>query len=104
MSVVVVATITPKPGEHEAVRAALLEAVPLVHAEDGCELYALHEKDDRLVMVEQWSSAEVLAVHSGGAALAALGPRLAGRVTAAPDVVVLAAVPAGDPAKGVVVS
>ncbi|MBI4940352.1 MAG: antibiotic biosynthesis monooxygenase [Actinobacteria bacterium] len=104
MSVVVVATITPQPGQHEAVRAALLEAIPAVHAEDGCELYALHEKDDRLVMIEQWSSAEALAVHSKGAALAELGPRLAGKVTAAPEVVVLTAVPAGDPVKGVVVS
>ena len=79
MSVVVVATIHPRPGEHEAVKAAFLETIPLVHAEDGCELYALHEKDDRLVMVEQWSGPEALAVHSKAAALAALGPKLAGR-------------------------
>lgn len=100
MSVVVVATITPRPGEHAAVREALLAAVPAVHAEDGCELYALHEKDDRLVMIEQWSSAEALAIHSRGAALAELGPRLDGRLVAAPEVVVLDAVPAGDPVKG----
>ncbi len=104
MSVVVVATIVPVEGQHEAVKAALLDAVPQVHEEDGCELYALHEKDDRLVMIEQWSSAEALAVHSRGAALAELGPKLAGLTVGPADVVVLSAVPAGDPAKGVVVS
>jgi quinol monooxygenase YgiN len=100
MSVVVVATIVPVAGQHEAVKEALLEAIPKVHAEDGCELYALHERADRLVMVEQWSSEQALAEHSRGAALAELGGRLAGRTTGAPDVVVLAAVPAGDTAKG----
>lgn len=104
MSVVVVATIVPVEGQHEAVKAALLDAVPAVHEEDGCELYALHEKDDRLVMIEQWSSAEALAVHSRGAAPAELGPKLAGLTVGPADVVVLTAVPAGDPAKGVVVS
>ena len=102
MSVVVVATITPKPGEHDAVKAAFLETIPLVHAEDGCELYALTEREDRFVMVEQWSSAEALAVHSRGDALKALGPKIAGRTEGPADVVVLTAVPAGDPAKGVV--
>lgn len=100
MPVVVVATITPRPGEHEAVKAALLEAVPAVHDEDGCELYALHEKDDRLVMIEQWTSAEALAAHSRGAALAVLGPKLAGLTAGPADVIVLSAVPAGDAAKG----
>ena len=42
MPVVVVATITPKPEYRDEVIAAMKKAVPLVHAEDGCELYALH--------------------------------------------------------------
>ena len=102
--VVVTAYFYPRPGTRDQVLAALEPAIAAVHEEDGCELYALHEKDDRLVMIEQWSSAEALAVHSRGAALAELGPKLAGLTVGPADVVVLTAVPAGDPAKGVVVS
>ncbi len=71
--VVVVATIRPKPEHRAEVIAAMEKAIASVHAhDDGCLLYALHEGDDRLVMVEKWSSAEALAEHSHGAALAEL--------------------------------
>lgn len=100
MSVVVVATITPEPDEVDAVRDALLAAVPQVHAEPGCELYALHEGDGRFVMVERWESTEALKVHGTAEALTALGGRLAGKLAAPLDVRRLAAVPAGDPDKG----
>ena len=100
MSVVVVATITPLPGRTDEVVAAFAETIPLVHAEDGCELYALHQAEDRLIMVEKWASREALATHSKGAALAAMNPKLAGKVAGRSEVIVLDAVPAGDPAKG----
>ncbi len=100
MSVVVVATIRPLPEHTDEVIAAFTAAIPEVHAEDGCELYALHRADDRLIMIERWASAEALKVHSQGAALAALGPQLAGKVSGPPEVIVSHAVPAGDPAKG----
>jgi len=100
MSVVVVATITPLPEHRDAVIAAFTETIPQVHGEDGCELYALHQAKDRLIMVEKWASREALATHSKGAALAAMNPKLAGKVAGAPEVIVLDAVPAGDPAKG----
>src|SRR3954463_190774 len=63
VSVVVVATITPKADQVDAVRDALLAAVPKVHAEPGCALYAVHEGDGQFVMVERWESAEALKVH-----------------------------------------
>jgi quinol monooxygenase YgiN len=100
MSVVVVATITPLPDHRDEVIAAFTETIPQVHGEDGCELYALHQAKDRLIMVEKWASREALATHSKGAALAAMNPKLAGKVAGAPEVIVLDAVPAGDPAKG----
>jgi quinol monooxygenase YgiN len=100
MSVVVVATIRPVPGHQDEVLTALRNAVGQVHAEDGCELYALHQADDRLVMIERWASAEALKVHSKGPNLVALNSALAGLVAGVPEVVVLTAVPAGDPAKG----
>jgi quinol monooxygenase YgiN len=100
MSVVIVATIVPLAEHRDAVIAALRTAIEQVHGEDGCEMYALHETHDRLVMVEKWASGEALAVHRDAPALAALGSALRGKVAGAPDVVVLRAVPAGDPAKG----
>jgi quinol monooxygenase YgiN len=100
MSVVVVATILPLPEHRDEVIAAIRSAVEQVHAESGCELYALHEAPDRLVMVEKWESADALAVHGKGAALAGLGRALAGKVAGASEVIRLQPLPAGDAAKG----
>jgi quinol monooxygenase YgiN len=102
VSVVVVATITPVPGEEDAVREALLSSIPQVHEEPGCELYALHEGRGEFVMVERWESPEALKVHGTAEPLTRLGAALAGKVQGAPVVRRLSAVPAGDPEKGVV--
>jgi quinol monooxygenase YgiN len=100
MSVVVVATITPVAQHREAVRQALLATVPQVHAEPGCELYALHETAADFVMIEKWASPQALDTHSRGPALAVLNPQLADKLTSPTHVVVMAALPAGDEAKG----
>jgi quinol monooxygenase YgiN len=100
--VVVVATITPRPEAVDAVREALLAAVPQVHAEPGCELYALHEGDGGFVMVERWESPEALRAHGKAEALTALGAALEDKLAAPLDVRRLTAVPAGDPGKGTV--
>jgi quinol monooxygenase YgiN len=100
LSVVVVATITPKPDQVDAVREALLAAVPKVHAEPGCELYAVHEGKGEFVLVERWESPEALKAHGSAEALTTLGGQLADKLTAAPDVRRLTAVPAGDADKG----
>ena len=100
MSVVVVATIIPLPEHRDEVIAAFTETVAQVHEEGGCELYALHQARDRLMMVEKWASPEALRTHSEGAALAALNPRLAGKTAGPAEVIVLQAVPAGDLGKG----
>jgi quinol monooxygenase YgiN len=80
--------------------AALVDAIPAVHAEDGCELYALHEGSDRLVMVEKWSSIEALNTHGEGPVLQELGLVLAEKVSTPPDVQVLHPHPAGETGKG----
>ncbi len=96
MSVVVVATIVPVPEHRDEVIAAFEAAIARVHAEDaGCELYALHEGKDQLVMVEKWAGAELLAAHSKSPALAALNKALAGKVVGGIDVRVLTPRPAG---------
>lgn len=102
MSVVIVATIKPLPEHRAEVIASLAAVTAEVHAEEGCELYALHEGEDRLVMIEKWSSQEALDRHSRGPALAKLGQALGGRVQGAPDVQVLRPHPAGTTELGVV--
>jgi quinol monooxygenase YgiN len=100
VNVVVVATIVPKPEERAAVIAAFEAAVPAVHAEPGCELYAMHEGRDQLVMIEKWASEEDLERHAAGAVLAALGPALKDKLAASNDVRTLRPHPAGDAEKG----
>ncbi|HTA09533.1 MAG TPA: putative quinol monooxygenase [Streptosporangiaceae bacterium] len=102
MSVVVVATIVPLAEHRDEVITAFTETIAQVHGEDGCELYALHEAPDRLIMIEKWASPEALRAHSKGAALTALNPKLAGKVARAPEVIVLQPVAAGETGKGVV--
>ena len=93
--VVVVATIRPLPEYREEVLTAFRETVPAVHGEPGCILYALHEKADRFVMIEQWESAEALAIHAKAEALQALNPRLLGKLAEETDVQVLIPLPVG---------
>jgi quinol monooxygenase YgiN len=102
VSVVVVATITPKPDHVDAVRDALLAAVPKVHAEPGCELYAVHEGKGQFVMVERWESIDALKVHGTAEALTTLGGQLADKLDGPLDVRRLTPVPAGDVVKGAV--
>jgi quinol monooxygenase YgiN len=71
-----------------------------VHAEPGCELYALHEEEGRFVFVEKWESAEALAVHSRGEALAQMGAALRGLTDGASEIHRLTPLPAGEPGKG----
>ncbi|TKJ19301.1 antibiotic biosynthesis monooxygenase family protein [Blastococcus sp. CCUG 61487] len=102
MSIVVVATITPRPEAVDEVREALLAAVPKVHDEPGCERYALHEADGAFVMVERWESAEAMAAHGKAEPLATLGAALAGKLAAAPDIRRLTPLAAGDGSKGTI--
>ncbi|MFG1927364.1 putative quinol monooxygenase [Cryptosporangium sp. NPDC048952] len=97
---IIVATVLPKPEDREAVKEALLAAAPLVHEEKGCHLYAMHENDDRFVVIESWESLEDMGTHASGDAFTTMSAALKDKLTAPLDVVVLDALPAGDPAKG----
>jgi quinol monooxygenase YgiN len=101
MTVTVVATIYPKPEDRQAVIDAFAEIIGKVHTEDGCELYTLHEGEDRLVMIEKWASPEALQVHDKGPALAELGAALNGKLSGPIDLQILTPHPAGDQQKGV---
>ena len=100
MPVITVATIIPKPEHRAEVIAAFEEAIAAVHTEDGCEFYALHEGEDRLVVIEKWSSMDAATVHSTAPALAKLGPSLAGKLAAPLDVQHLTPHPAGTAEQG----
>jgi quinol monooxygenase YgiN len=101
MSVTVVATIVPRAEHRDALIAAIEAAIPKVHAEDGCELYALQEGRDRLVMIEKWSSTEALQAHGQGEVLKELHAAQEGMLDGEVDVQVLRPHPVGD-AKGAV--
>lgn len=96
----VVAFLYPQPDKRDEVRAALLEAVPLVHDEPGCNLYTLHEAKDRFVFVESWASNEALAEHGKAPALTAMVEKVGPLLSKPLEVVVAEPVPAGDIRKG----
>lgn len=103
MSVVVVATVHPVPEHRAEVIAAFEDTIARVHTEDeGCQFYALHEGDDRLVMIEKWASQEELASHGRGSALAELTHRLEGKLIGGLDVQVLRPHPAGTTQQGAI--
>lgn len=95
--VIVSARFYPRAGQGAALEEALTAAIAPVHAETGCELYALHSHDSgELLMIEKWSSADLLDAHAAGPAVreldAAIAPFLARPVL----VERFTAVPAGD--------
>ncbi|WP_287003763.1 MULTISPECIES: putative quinol monooxygenase [Gordonia] len=103
--VIVVATLSPKPGQEAAAREAVIAAVPKVQTEPGCQLYALHEATGDgtdLVMIEKWESFDALATHGKGAALAELGAALNDLLAAPLDIRTFDAVPTGDLDKGAI--
>ena len=103
--VIVVATISPKPGEEAAVKEAVLTAIPKVHAEPGCLKYALHEAtgdSTDLVMIEKWESMEALATHGQAEALAELGKAIGNLLAGPLDVKTFTASPAGEADQGTI--
>jgi quinol monooxygenase YgiN len=101
VSVVVVATAYPAPEHRAEVIAAFEAAIARVHEEEpDCELYALHEGPDRLVMIEKYSSQHAVSEHVKGAGLAQLRADLAGKLAADMDVQILSPYPAGIASKG----
>lgn len=101
MSVVVVATIYPKPEHRDEVIAGFEAIVARVHAEDaGCERYALHAGNDRLVLIEKWTDEAALKAHMHSPAFAELGGKLDGKTVRDAEIQLLQPLPAGTPAQG----
>ena len=102
MSVVIVATVFPQPGSRDAVREALLSAVPAVHAEPGCERYSVQEDEQGFVFVESWASEDALDTHGKGENFTALMAAISDHLAQPLGVRVLRPLPAGDPGKGAI--
>lgn len=89
----VIAIITAKPGQREAVLAEFRANIPAVLAEDGCIEYGpaidapnspASFGEDSFVVVEKWASPEALKAHAKSPHMLAYGERtkemVAGRV------------------------
>jgi quinol monooxygenase YgiN len=104
MSIVVVATITPKPDQRDAVFAAIMHSVPAIHDEDGCELYAVHDAGEAVVIVEQWRDQAALDAHGVGAAVRQVQATINEKLLCSPSLVLATPLPAGIPILGRLVS
>ncbi|RLP76515.1 antibiotic biosynthesis monooxygenase [Mycetocola tolaasinivorans] len=100
-AVVVTAVFTPAEGKRAAVLDALRPAIQAVHHEPGCELYAIHDHPNGdIVMIEKWTSTELLDAHGEGLPVAALNRALE-TLLAGPVVVTrLTPIPVGDEIRG----
>ncbi|WP_243074354.1 putative quinol monooxygenase [Microbacterium sp. SS28] len=99
--VIVTATFVPLPGARNELIDALTRGIPAVHAEPGCELYAIHDADDgTIVMIEKWTTRTALDAHSTGSAVADLGDLIAPFLAEPVRVITMTALPAGDPDRG----
>ena len=98
---IVIATFTPLPGEHEAIRDLLTSIIPEVHEEDGCELYALHDEvDGTLTMIEKWTTREHWQLHSELDTVKRIQAGVAGKLEGDIEVWEMYGVAAGDADKG----
>ncbi|MFJ6760552.1 putative quinol monooxygenase [Streptomyces sp. NPDC091273] len=95
MSVVVTAVVHPKPGLLEEALATYARHIEAVHAEPGCELYALHTDGTSIVIIEKWASQADLDAHASGEVMAKLGPELNALRDQPADVTILQPRPAG---------
>jgi quinol monooxygenase YgiN len=99
--VVVTAVFVPAEGKRAELIAALREAIPAVHAEPGCELYAIHDaEDDTVTMLEKWSSAAELDAHAAGEPVARLNRLIDGLIASPVVVTRMTAIPAGTDDQG----
>lgn len=101
MTVIVTAVFHPADGHRADLVTALRDSIPAVHAEPGCQLYAIHDAaDDTITMIEKWASAADLAAHADGAAVAALDAAVKDHLQQPTTVTTMTPIPAGTHAQG----
>jgi quinol monooxygenase YgiN len=80
MAVIGLAVLLPSAEGRNAVMEALRDAVPKFHAEAGCELYALHESGEEIVIIEKYADMASLDLHANGEPLKAMRQAMKGLV------------------------
>ncbi|WP_334171225.1 putative quinol monooxygenase [Sinomonas sp.] len=100
-AVVLTAVFHPAEGTKEQLAEALRSAIPAVHEEEGCLLYAIHDAEDgTITMIEKWTSAELLDAHARGPAVQALDAAVAPCLASPAVVTRMAPIPAGTDRQG----
>lgn len=95
--VAVFATLTAQPGRRDDLIEVITSMFDAVGGEEGTEIYALHtvESDpDKVMFYELYSDADALKAHSRSEAMKAAGPKFAGVLAGAPEIVVTSPVQA----------
>ncbi|WP_028660430.1 putative quinol monooxygenase [Nocardioides insulae] len=101
MTVNVVAVITAKEGQQDAVLAAMKEAAPHYHADPGCLLFALHRSGrSKIVVVESYADKEALQRHAESDVFKALGAKTKDLVEGPSEITLCTPEPCGDEKKG----
>lgn len=99
--VIVTAVFVPVEGKQAELVAALREAIPAVHAEPGCVLYAIHDAEDgTITMLEKWASVEDLDAHAAGEPITRLNRLIDGLIDGPVVVTRMFALPAGTEQQG----
>lgn len=99
--IVVTAVFKARPNEHDNLVGALQSTIPLVHEEDGCELYAIHDAPDgSIIMIEKWTSEDALQAHAEGTAVESLNTAIEPYLSTPVVVTKLVPIPAGDAERG----
>jgi quinol monooxygenase YgiN len=101
--VVVVVLFRAVAGGGADAEAAFAEVVPPTHAEEGCDLFAVHRvagDPDRFVLIERWASREALDEHLASPHLAAFRARGADIWAEPPEITLAEALPLGEAEKG----
>ncbi len=101
MKVIVTAVFHPVSGRSAELATAMRAGIEAVHAEPGCELYAIHDAEDgTITMIEKWSSRADLDAHSKGPGTATLLASIEGLIAAPPVVTLMTPIPMGDSERG----
>ena len=91
------------PGRGAELLDAFGELAIATHAEEGCNLYALHrahDDHDVIVLVERWASREALDEHLASPHMASFRRESVELLAEPSQITIVEAVPAGDPSKG----
>ncbi|WP_217554685.1 putative quinol monooxygenase [Streptomyces sp. GbtcB6] len=99
---IVIARVRPLPGHVEDVLDAYAETVPLIHQEQGCELFAVHTDGESVFIVERWTRPEDLKAHATSPVMARIRELLADAVAAPADIWQVDNVALGETAKGTI--